>query len=162
MDMFVVRHAVAYPRDADRWPDDSRRPLTRSGERAFTREARGLKRLTKPVPLVWSSPLHRALRTAELLQDEAGWGAPRKLEALESGGRAEDVVAALGRLAPTESFAVVGHEPMLSALISLMIGGGAVELRKGGVARLTIKSIAPGGASLRWLIVPRTFRRLNR
>ena len=162
MDLFIVRHAVAYPRDPERWPDDAKRTLTRSGERAFSREARGLKRLTKPVPHVWASPLTRAMRTAELLQDEAGWGAPQRLDALESGRSADEALAALARLAPAESFAIVGHEPMLSTLLSQLIGGGKIELRKGGVARLTVNAIAPGGASLRWLIVPRTFRRLNR
>ena len=28
MDLYLVRHAVAFGRDAARWPDDSARPLT--------------------------------------------------------------------------------------------------------------------------------------
>src|SRR5262245_59532203 len=127
MDLFVIRHAEAYPRDPERWPDDARRPLTRSGENAFRREARRLSRLADPVRLVLASPFTRALRTAEILQDEAGWAAPQVLEALTSGGPTEGALAALAELAPAEPLAIVGHEPMLSALCSSLIGGGSIE-----------------------------------
>ena len=41
VDLFVVRHAIAFERDETQLPDDSLRPLTPEGERAFERAAGG-------------------------------------------------------------------------------------------------------------------------
>jgi len=35
MDLYIVRHAVAFDRDAERWPDDRERPLTPRGIKAI-------------------------------------------------------------------------------------------------------------------------------
>ena len=76
LDLYVVRHAVAYERDAERWPDDARRPLTPKGEQRFQEAVKGLTSVAAPeVEVVLSSPFARAWRTAEILA-EAGWAAP--------------------------------------------------------------------------------------
>ena len=73
MELYLVRHAVAEARDAEQWPDDGLRPLTADGEAKFRKAARGLHRLAPTVDAVVASPFTRAWRTAELLQEEAGW-----------------------------------------------------------------------------------------
>ena len=72
MDLYVVRHAVARERDANLWPDDSKRPLTPRGEERFRHAAGGILRLVSEVGAVLSSPFVRAWRTAELLEQRAG------------------------------------------------------------------------------------------
>ena len=42
MNLYLVRPAIAARRDAARWADDSRRPLTAKGARRFRLDARGL------------------------------------------------------------------------------------------------------------------------
>ncbi|MDQ3791047.1 MAG: histidine phosphatase family protein [Actinomycetota bacterium] len=79
MDLYVVRHAVAHQHDEDRWPDDSKRPLTQWGEERFRRAAGGIIRLVPEFGLVLSSPFARAWRTAEILE-QAGWPAPISCE----------------------------------------------------------------------------------
>ena len=78
-----MRHAIAFERDASRWPDDRDRPLTPEGEEKFRRAARGLRRVAGRVDLVLSSPIVRAWRTAEILAEEAGWPDPLAFDALE-------------------------------------------------------------------------------
>lgn len=56
MDLYSVRHAVAHERDADRWPDDAKRPLTPEGEKRFRLAAGGILRLVPEVDYVLSSP----------------------------------------------------------------------------------------------------------
>ena len=48
---------------------------------------------------------------------------------------------------------VVGHEPLLSALVSAAIGGGRVRLAKGALAK--VGGFAPGnGGALELLVTP--------
>jgi len=117
--VYVVRHAIAEQRDAERWPDDSKRPLTKQGEERFRSAARGLMRVAPRVDSVLSSPYVRAWRTAEILNEEAGWPEPERCDALEA-ERAPD--GALEVVRSRESVAVVGHEPFLSGFVSLLLG----------------------------------------
>ena len=41
MDLYLVRHAIAFNPDPTQWPDDSQRPLTPEGQKRFKRAARG-------------------------------------------------------------------------------------------------------------------------
>ena len=49
MEVYIVRHAVTYERDAERWPDDSKRQLTPEGEERFRHAAGGILRLVPEV-----------------------------------------------------------------------------------------------------------------
>jgi phosphohistidine phosphatase len=157
--LYVVRHAVAEDRDPERWPDDSKRPLTADGEARFRRAARGLRKLVPHVDLVLSSPYSRAWRTAELLAKEAGWPAPRECEALRAERAPEEAAAAVRAHAGVESLAAVGHEPQLSQLVSLLLTGSAnavrLALKKGSVTHL---DVADERGVLHWLATPKSLR----
>ena len=68
----------------------------------------------------------------------------------------EQLIAARPKL---DSVVVVGHEPFLSGLISLLCTGGPdlmVILKKGALCRLEIETLSAGKcASLDWLLQPR-------
>jgi phosphohistidine phosphatase len=155
----VVRHAIAEERDVSRWPDDALRPLTPEGEERFRSAARGLRRVVPRVDVVLSSPYVRAWRTAELLHEEAEWPVPTRCDALRA-ERPPEEAAAEARSHPASSLAVVGHEPQLSQLVSLLLtgnGGAALDLKKGGVVCLDLED---GAAVLRWYATPRILRLL--
>lgn len=163
MEIVVVRHAVAEKRDPLRWPDDSARPLTGRGEARFVRAAHGLAVLVPDVDRLLASPFVRTWRTAELLHDVAGWPVPERCPELAEDRAPHDALAALARCRLDSRLAVVGHEPMLSELVSLLLTGttGAVrlELGKGAVAVLSLAAaLEPGQALLRSLVTPRTLR----
>jgi phosphohistidine phosphatase len=158
LDLFVVRHAIAEEQDQIRWPDDADRPLTMEGEVAFRKVAHGLTKLTDPPSTVLSSPYARAMRTAEILHEEAGWPSPEPFKALEADHGPQDVIDELAAAPGGPSIALVGHEPMLSELVGLLVGGANVELKKGAVARLDVRALTRGGATLRWLLPPKVLR----
>jgi phosphohistidine phosphatase len=165
MDVFLVRHAIAFNPDAAAWPDDRDRPLTPVGEKKFRRAAKGLRELVPRVDVVLSSPLTRAWQTAEILQAKAHWPAPVRADALEPGRPAAEVLETLQPHASVASLALVGHEPSLHELASylLAVEPGAVRLtmKKGGVARLVFAdAIRAGSADLEWLLAPRVLRAL--
>jgi phosphohistidine phosphatase SixA len=81
---------------------------------------------------------------------------PPPLEAwseLEPGGTVDGVIARLASLGPIEAVLIVGHEPLLSALVSATIGGGRIRLAKGALVK--IGGFSPGtDGELEWLITP--------
>ena len=164
MDIYLVRHGVAEPRGAE--IDDAPRRLTEDGIARLRRVADGLSRLGVEVDAVLSSPYPRAWETAELLSDELGWPAPAELVALAPGGSAAECLAALSARAEA-ALAVVGHEPNLSELASLLLAGAEsllrIDLRKAGVVCLSgPPGLSPGSCVLRWSASPRMLRRLAR
>ena len=160
VDLYIVRHAIAFERDAARWPDDRARPLTPDGVRKFRKAARGLRQVAGAVPRVLVSPLVRAKQTAELLTLEAGWPAAQEEAA---------IVARCARRRDSAALAVVGHEPQLSALLALCLDAGGSErasdafvLKKGGAACLSWDGAPRAGkARLVWLLTPKLLRALR-
>ncbi len=166
MDLYLVRHAIAEPRDGARWPDDSLRPLSAEGAELFRLAARGLNRIGVQVEAVLASSYARAWRTAEILSEKAAWPSPSAATELEPSSSPSAALELIG--ARTESMlALVGHEPGLSELASLALTGdahgAAIEVKKGGVVCLRFRG-APGAgrALLRWSASPKLLRQLGR
>ncbi|MCC6751221.1 MAG: histidine phosphatase family protein [Deltaproteobacteria bacterium] len=93
-----------------------------------------------------SSPLKRAMQTAQLLAKELR-GSPGVVSAprLAPEGAVEDAVALLLRGAPS-CVVAVGHEPLLTAIAAHLLGTRRlrIDLRKGGVVELELER--PGNA----------------
>jgi phosphohistidine phosphatase len=163
LNLYLVRHAIAEPRGAG---DDSLRELTPEGIARLRAAAAGLARLDVQVEAVLSSPYPRAWQTAEVLGEELDWPTPEALDALAAPVSARECLDAV-RGRREASLALVGHQPNLSELASLLLTGDEgsvrIDLRKAGIACLE----APGGpaagtAVLRWVATPRMLRRLGR
>lgn len=158
MELYVVRHAVAFKRDAERWPDDGERPLTPEGEDEFRAAARGLAHLVPSVDALLSSPFARSWQTAEILAGLEGWPEPKAFPALEPEVPPEGTALALEDYAGAASVAIVGHRPGLHELASYLLAGDAeadVRIKKGGVLRLSFDGpTRPKTAALRWLLTP--------
>ena len=170
MNLYLVRHAIAEERDSRRWPDDALRPLSARGRSRFERAAAGLRRLGIEVDVLLTSPYVRAWATAVILSAEAGWPAPIVLDAARPRTRFEHTLAELARIAEQRSsigegraLALVGHEPDLGQLASLLLSGEPHALwlrwRKGGVACLRCDpALLPGSATLEEYLPPRVLR----
>lgn len=166
MDLLVVRHAIAEDRDAfaETGRPDAARPLTAAGRRRFEQGARGLRRLVE-VDLLATSPLVRAVETADLLAGALGLGRAARLPALEPEADPAALLPWLRRHRARATVAIVGHEPHLSSLVALLLLGrraGFLTLRKGGACLLRLGATpGRGEAALRWLLTPAQLRRLR-
>ena len=165
-EIYLVRHAVAEKRDPARWPDDSLRPLAPNGIARFRSAARGLGRIVSTVDLVLSSSYTRSWETAELLSEEARWPAPERCRELEADQTPGAALHALQALSKPSALALVGHEPNLSSLASLLLTGYEdaleLELKKGAVAFVEIQGdVPPGTGVLRWSATPKILRALD-
>ena len=162
MQLLLVRHAIAFDRNASRWPDDAERPLTRAGAARARQAAQALKRLGEPPVRVLTSSLTRAQQTASILTRFAGWPEATPCAQLLPGVSPERVIGLLAR-ARDRCVAVVGHEPGLSRLIAACLPGGAsasaFEMKKMGVALLEFPAAAQAGRGrLVWLLPPKVLR----
>jgi phosphohistidine phosphatase len=166
VEIILVRHAIAFERDSSRWPNDADRPLTNNGEDRFRAAARGLGRMVPEVDVILSSPFARAWRTAELLQAEIGWPAPRRCDELSADRPAAAALAPI-RKEGARCVALVGHEPGLSELASLLLtghpGGIYLDLKKGGAIRISVGDGIPASVMglLRWTLPPKALRALR-
>ncbi|MGH3089540.1 MAG: phosphohistidine phosphatase SixA [Rubrobacteraceae bacterium] len=164
MKLYLVRHGAAHDRDHERWPDDALRPLTPEGEERFRGVAEELGRIVPEVPRLFSSPFERAWRTAEILNETAGWPEPEAFPAMEPDVPPEKAVVALETLSDESSIALVGHRPQLHELASYLLTGEddgvEVRIKKGGALGIRFHGApVPGTGEMLWLITPKVLRR---
>jgi phosphohistidine phosphatase len=152
--IYFLRHGKAASRAA--WEgDDGLRPLTPEGEALMRREGKGIARLGIAPDVILTSPLVRARQTAEIAADALG----ARDRLVEDARLAHGFDArCLERLAEERQEAtelmVVGHEPEFSATIAELIGGGYVDMKKGGLARVDVAGPGLEDGALAWLLTP--------
>lgn len=137
MEIFLIRHAEAVEQSEAR--DDELRHLTRRGRKQAAKQARRLrKKKVRPASII-TSPLVRAVQTAELLAIEIGKDALPTADArLSTGADPAAVVAMLRDAGPGAQVMLVGHEPQLSAVAAQLLGYEYVApLAKGSCMALT-------------------------
>jgi phosphohistidine phosphatase len=166
MELLVIRHDVAEPRDpTGNAHADAQRALSDAGRKRSRRAARALARLVGKLDVLASSGLRRADETALAIAAEFAGVAVERVAALAPGAKPEDLADWLRGLERAETVAIVGHEPGLSLLVTWLVSGlssAFLELGKGGACLVEIPGrIAPGEARLAWLLRPGQLRRLR-
>ena len=167
MDIYVLRHGLAGARDRQEYPDDDERPLTPKGVRRMTRQVRGLNSIGLSLDVIVTSPLVRAVQTAEIVHQRLdNPGKLVKSPALAPAGNPMELVDELSREFPSaDNVMLVGHEPYLSALISLFVTGApepAVRLKKGALCKLRVAAPSYGRSGwIEWLLTPRQMVKLG-
>lgn len=151
MELVIVRHGKA-ERDSFSGRDEDRE-LTTRGRNQASWLGETLSEAGFAGSVVLSSRAARAIQTATLLAE--GLGSPvEEVEALMLGSQISDVLPLVeshesGRLL------LVGHNPMMSLLASLLttgVGYCDTQLRTGSAALIEIDELVPGSGTLRDLI----------
>lgn len=149
MRIYFLRHGLAD------WPDwekpDDERPLTKKGKKQTRRVAKMLCRLNVSPAIILTSPLPRALETAEIAGQQLCCKV-REDPALGKGFNPAKLSKMMKRNKVRELM-IVGHEPDFSAVIRALSGGG-VKLAKAGVARIDVEENG-GTGKLVWLLSPK-------
>jgi phosphohistidine phosphatase len=142
--LYLVRHAIA-AEAGDKWPDDAERPLTHAGMARMRRGAKGLSAMSAAIDVVLTSPLVRAVQTAEILA-RAFDPSPEIVTApvLAPGSVPTRVAEALATHSKARSIALVGHEPGIGELAAWLIGARApLPFKKGGICRIDVAEWPP-------------------
>ena len=160
MNLYILRHGIAVEPGTPDFENDSERPLIPKGERRLHSAAAAMKKLELSFDLILSSPFIRAKQTAEIVAGELKL--KKRLEFFDglAPGGFKALVQKLHELKPApEHILLVGHEPYLSRLISLLMSGdadaAAVKMKKGGLCKLEVGELRHGQcARLAWLLTP--------
>src|SRR6185369_8303969 len=115
MKLLVIRHGIAEDRDdwARTGEPDETRPLTDKGRDRMQDNVRGLSRVVGQIQVLATSPLTRAVETAEIVAGRFG-GSPVVRDELIPERPVSSVLAWLQGLGDVNVAAIVGHEPHLS------------------------------------------------
>jgi phosphohistidine phosphatase len=139
---------------------DSKRRLTPKGKRNVKKIAKAMRNLELEFDLILSSPYTRARQTAEIVLDKFKGRSRLELsDLLTPGGNSKHLLGFLnGKKSAVRNVLLVGHEPYLSSLISLLMAGDSslsVVMKKGGLCKLCSQALNGGrSATLQWLLTP--------
>jgi phosphohistidine phosphatase len=163
--LYILRHGIAEDRSAS--GTDSDRRLTPRGRARMRRAAQGLRVLVERVDAILTSPYPRAAETAAIAAAALSQAPkPCELDALTPDVPPMETLRVLRSVAKAEHVMLVGHEPLLSGLASLLLSGSPdgvrIDVKKGGCLALAMRATAPRAATLLWMAPPRTLRRLGR
>jgi phosphohistidine phosphatase len=163
MELYIIRHAIAVPRGTPGY-QDGKRPLTEAGRKRMGQAAKAIKLIMPDIDILLTSPDKRAYDTAMIVAKKMKWKDRLKIfEPLKSGTDTAELIKKLGDFNKYKRIVLVGHEPDLSTLISVLLGAeqNTVELRKGGIARIDVDGLPPKSRGvLRWLLKPAQLRAL--
>ena len=159
MIVYFLRHASAGQHVMDPKKDETR-PLDKEGIEQCGYIGRALAAMDTQIDVVISSPLKRATQTASLVANEIGHEGKLQIEdGLRPGSAFADFTKLLTKYQRYDFIMLVGHNPNLSEFLSRLISGGtgrgAVDLKKGAVAR--VETSRQKGV-LQWCITPKFVR----
>jgi phosphohistidine phosphatase len=162
--LYLLRHGVAIDREDPECPPDPERFLTREGVEKTRQVARGLRKLGVKPDLILSSPLVRAVQTAEIAAAELSYPKEkiRRTELLEPDGDPAELMKEISGW-KKEEVLCAGHAPQLDEMIAHAVGVRAAftSLKKAGAACLEFHSPAASRATLLWLMSPKVLRSLG-
>jgi phosphohistidine phosphatase len=166
MELYVIRHAIAQPLGQKNDFMDEKRALTSEGRERMREVAGGLRRLNLEFDLILTSPLARAVETAEILAATLGLN-KKEIELTDNlmpNASTDELFAEVKRHPGAESIALVGHQPDLGGIISKIVQGNSsltIELKKGSVCCIKVIETVPTlRGNLMWLCAPKHLRLL--
>jgi phosphohistidine phosphatase len=159
MNLYLMRHADAgLPRDNPIL--DAKRGLVKEGKDQCILMAALLSAFKVQIDVILSSPLKRAMQTAQLVGTEIGYeGKIEVTPALKMEAGYIEFQRMLSKYADCEGVLAVGHNPSLFQFLGRLVTGNGIganlRVRKGSIARIDLDRHPP---QLQWLIDPRMAR----
>jgi phosphohistidine phosphatase len=163
MELYAIRHGIAQELGAKNEFNDQKRALTAEGRTRMREAARGLAHLGVQLDLILTSPLVRAVETAEIVAEAMSLKKDeiRQTQHLRPGALPDELFAEIKKHG-SSSIGLVGHQPDLGDVVSRLVagsGGLSAQLKKGGVCCVTVTETIPAlRGDLAWLLTPRQLR----
>jgi len=152
MNLYLMRHAIAEERDTSLYPEDSLRPLSSPGRRKMVKIAQGIKNMGFDFDMIVSSPFLRARETAEIMAKRFGLQARLNFtDQLSPFGDAEKLIVEIREQFAVEHLLLVGHEPSMSYLTSVLVSGNGsltMTMKKGGLCCLSVSELRYGQCAI--------------
>ena len=166
MDLYIIRHAIAQQLDKKNDFTDEKRDLTSEGRERMREVAKGMRKLDVELDLILTSPLVRAVETAEIVATALGLSKKEieQTDNLKPGASIDRLFSEIKKHAGVESLALVGHQPDLGEIVSRIVQGNgnlSLVLKKGSVCLINVLETVPTlHGNLMWLLTPKQLRLL--
>ena len=135
---------------------DAQRELTKRGKQELKGAAMAWRRLKLRPEVIITSPLVRAIQTAEMARDALDVKSkPQEDDRLSPGATWAAMGQAMADHHEAARVMFVGHNPDFESAVELLSGGASVRLRPGGIACLEFPGVPePGQGEIAWLLDP--------
>ncbi len=157
MELYLLRHGIAEERSST--GRDSDRCLTEEGREKLRRVLERAHAAGVDPSLIISSPLKRAIETAEIAAHELGYeGRILRSEAISPESSPAKLWSEVRSHSGEDSVLLAGHEPLFSHTVAWLLGSTRemVHFRKAAIVRIDFESLAaePRGV-LQWMLTPK-------
>ena len=151
MKLFIVRHAAAIERTAE--VPEEQRYLTPKGRDFMRTTARTMLKKGMEPRLILTSPLIRAVQSADILAEVLSYNVPVIVtDQLSPGFDLGRLQRLLAEFHQADELAIVGHEPDLSTVVSSLLSlKGEFDFKKGSAFKLTLDAKFAKPATVKWL-----------
>jgi phosphohistidine phosphatase len=157
MELYLLRHGIAEDRAAS--GRDADRALTEEGRRKLEKVLRRARKAGVEPALILSSPLRRAMETAQMAAGELGCkSAIVRCDALLPDSTPRQAWSEIRAHGDEPSLLLTGHEPLFSQTAAWLLGStrAMIDFRKGALLCI---DCAPAGAEprgvLQWMLTPK-------
>lgn len=154
MELYLLRHGIA----EDHAPSgrDADRRLTEDGKKKLRKVLARAQKAGAAPTLILSSPLTRAMETAEIAARELAYNSEIvRTAALTPDSSPADVWAEIRAHRDEPAILLAGHEPLFSSVVAAVLGSARamVEFKKGALVRIDFSTIGaePRGV-LQWML----------
>lgn len=152
MHLYILRHGDAVDSSFYQDPD---RPLSDLGKRQIQSVAHFFETARIKPDLILASPLVRAQQSCGIIMEKLGVKDSLTTQLLIPGSSLRDLMKEINSHS-VDTMLLVGHEPQLSGLISVLTGGDEqfrLEMKKASLACLDVpQPVKKGHAVLNWLL----------
>jgi phosphohistidine phosphatase len=164
MDLYLLRHGIAEEGQAG--ANDANRALTAEGRRKLRQVLTAACDAKVSLDLILSSPLKRALQTAEEARKTLKYkGDIVKTKSLEPGASVQQVWDEIRDHRDKSFLMMVGHNPLFSQLAAYLLGSPdiQVDFKKGGLMKISFEHFPPVPCGvLCWYITAKAVSKLRK
>lgn len=146
---------------------DRERPVAPRGRRAAAAMGQVIAAAGWEPDRALTSPAVRARTTFDLAAEAGGWQCPVEEDEILYSGDASEVLERLRQVQGScKTLLVVGHEPVWSELLALLVGGGNHRIPTAALAAVSFDrenwpDLEPAISELRWLLPPKLLKRVG-
>jgi phosphohistidine phosphatase len=156
MEIYILRHGIA--EEARPGVSDVDRALTETGRQKLRRVLERARAAGVAPSLILTSPLRRAVETADIAAQVLLCNKVVQSDALVPGSTPEEVWGAICAQRRADALLLSGHEPLLGMTVACLLGAPAlqIDLKKAALVRIDLESLSgePRGI-LKWMLTPR-------
>ena len=158
MEIYLVRHGAALHKK-----DDPERHLSNEGIQQCRFAGKALNRFDVSLDVIISSPITRAIQTAEIISEETGYSKDniKLTKDLEPNTPVKDAFTYLAKFGSSNRILITGHLPSIEIIASELLSGTedmSSHFKTSGICRIDAEFLLSGTGELQWFLMPEHLR----